>query len=243
MPRALICICAFTAAVLCARAAEVQVGDSKLPLYRPALVGNAPTAVINTIDTKELMKQGQKDAAIMFSCSIAKTGEVMWSGTYRGTPDSKLLEAELLKRLDGAKFIPAVYNHQPVEAIFYGSVFFAIKEGKPRLRIFSNQEAEELKNETDFVAPQPFMGGDSGFTGFHYPEDLPVNVRGVVELKVHVTATGIIQDMQVATEDPPLTGFGDAAVADFAKARFIPGFRQGKPVDCTVTIPVFFHPR
>src|SRR5947199_7341771 len=126
---------------------QVQIGESKLPMYRPALVGNGPTAVINTIDTKELIKEGQKDAAIMFSCALAKNGDVVWSGTYHGTPNSQLLEREVLRRLDGAKFVPAVYNHQPVEAIFYGSVFFAVIDGKPRLRIFANQEGEELKHE------------------------------------------------------------------------------------------------
>lgn len=244
MSRLLLLILTMAVGLASAGAADVQVQvDSKLPMYRPALIGNGPTAIINTIDTKELMKQGQKNAAVMFSCSVSKTGEVMWSGTYRGTPDSQLLDREILRRLDGAKFIPAVYNHQPVDAIFYGTVFFEVLNGKPRLRIFANQEANELKNEADFVAPQPFTGGESGFTGFHYPDDLPVQVRGVVELTMKVTATGQLQDMQVATEDPPLAGFGEAAVLDFKNARFIPAFRQGKPVDSTVTIPVFFHPR
>lgn len=245
MFRLVLCLSAATLALCAARAAEVQVqvGDSKLPMYRPALVGSAPTAIINTIDTKMLMQQGQKNAAILFSCSVGRNGDVGWSGTYRGTPGSELLEKEVLRRLDGAKFIPAVYNHQPVEALFYGAVFFAIVDGKPRLRIYSNQEAEDLRNETDFVAPQPFMGSESGFTGFHYPEDIPVQVKGVVELKMKVSATGELEAMEVATEDPPLMGFGDAAMSDFTRARFIPGFRGGKPVESTMTIPVFFHPR
>lgn len=226
------------------RAAEVQVqvGNSKLPMFQPALIGNGPTALVNTIDTQSLVKQGQKDAAIMFSCSIAKSGSVMWSGTYHGTPGSQALEREVLRRLDGAKFVPAIYNHQPVEAIFYGSVFFEVINGKPRLRIFANQERDELAKEADFIAPQPFMGAESGFTGFHYPENVSVQVRGEVELKMKVSATGVLEGMQVETEDPPLLGFGDAAMLDFSKARFIPAFRNGQPVESTVTIPVFLHP-
>ncbi len=222
---------------------EVQTGNSKLPMYRPALVGSGPAAIINTIDTKGLVQQGQKDAAVMFSCSVAKDGEVMWSGTYHGTPGSQLLEKEVLKRLTGAKFIPAVYNHQPVEVIFNGSVFFAVIDGKPRLRIFSNQEGEELKKESDFVAPQPFIGNESGFNGFHYPADLPVEVRGEVSLRATISATGVLKDLQVASEDPPLVGLGQAAMLDLRNARFIPAFRGGQPVESTVTIPVFFHPK
>jgi hypothetical protein len=245
MSRLFLFFSAFAVGLTVSRATdvEVQAPNSKLPVYRPALVGSGPTAIINTIDTKALLQQGQKDAAIMFLCSVMKSGDVVWSGTYRGTPGSQLLEKEVLKRLDGAKFIPAVYEHQPVGAIFYGSVFFAVIEGKPRLRIFANQEGDELKKESDFVGPQPFSGSGSGFTGFHYPENLPVQVRGAAELRMKVSATGILQDMHVASEDPPLLGLGDAAMEDFSKARFIPAFRDGKPVESTVTIPVFFHPR
>ena len=227
------------------RAAEVQVqaGNQSLPQFRPALLGSGPDSVINRIDTKMLMQNGQKDAAVMFSCSVAKTGEIMWSGTYRGTPDSKLLEEEVLKRLADAKFVPAVYHHATVDAIFYGSVFFANINGKPRLRIFSNQEAEELKKESDFISPQPFTGADSGFTGFHYPEDMPVLVRGVVELALKIDANGDLLELNVGAEEPPLLGLGDAARGDFNRAKFIPAFRSGQPVASRITLPVFYRPR
>src|SRR6516165_6438702 len=85
-----------------------------LPEFRPALIGTAPNSLVNTIDTADLIKKGQKEAAIMFSCLVAPTGEVVRSGAYRGTRGSELLEQELLKRLATAKFIPAIHNHQPV---------------------------------------------------------------------------------------------------------------------------------
>src|SRR6187399_2180829 len=115
-----------------------------LPELRPALLGTGPDALINKIDTADLIKKGQKDAAVMFSCLVAPTGEVVRSGAYRGTVGSELLEQELLKRLATAKFVPAVHNHQPVIAIFYGTVKFAVANGKPRLRIFANQQLTEL---------------------------------------------------------------------------------------------------
>src|SRR3979411_1539251 len=94
--------------------------SSKLPMYRPALLGSGPGSLINRIDTQDLVKKGQKDAAIMFTCSVKKNGDVVWSGTYRGTPGSKLLEQELFKRLAGAKIGPAVLNTGPVGADFVG---------------------------------------------------------------------------------------------------------------------------
>src|SRR5947208_4516983 len=180
---------------------QVDVSSSQtanLPMYRPILLGTGPESLINRIDTAALIREGQKDAAIMFSCSVKKDGTVLWVSSYRGTPDSKLLEQELLKKISAAanpRFIPAIYNHIPVDAIYYGTITFAIVDGKPRLRIFSNQETAELAKESDFIGPQPFWGGDSKFNGFHYPspERAPVAVDAAVELELSVDATGNLQ--------------------------------------------------
>ena len=215
----------------------------KLPEVRPALVGTAPNSLINTIDTADLIKKGQKEAAVMFSCLVAPSGEVVRSGAYRGTKGSDLLEQELLKRLASAKFIPAIHNHQPVIAVFYGTVKFAVVNGKPRLRIFANQQLEEVDKETDFIDPQPYVGQDSKFTGLHYPETgSTVAVTGVVDLALNVDARGNLNNIQLLSEEPPLLGFGNAALSDFGGAKFIPAFRNGQPVECNVKIPLFYKP-
>jgi len=221
-----------------ARAAE-------LPMYRPVLLGQGPNALINRIDEQDLIRKGQKDALIMFMCAVRKDGGVEWGETYRGTPDSDFLKQELQKRISPAsnpKFVPAVYNRQPVDAIYYGTVTFQVVNGRPRLRIFSNQEADELAKEHDFIGPQPFFGNDSGFTGFHYPslETGHPEVDGVSELKLKIDANGHLEGINVVSENPPLLGFGDAAISDFKNAKFIPAFRDGKPVACEVTLPVFY---
>jgi len=230
---------------------QVDVGSSQtasLPMYRPVLLGTGPDSLINRIDTADLVRKGQKDAAVMFSCSVKKDGTALSVSTYRGTPDSKVLEQEILKRLSVAtnpRFVPGVYNHLPVDAIYYGTVTFMIANGKPRLRIFSNQERTELAKESDFIGPQPFWGGDSKFTGFHYPsgDTAPVQVDGSAELEVKVDANGNLQDLKVLSEQPPFLGFGESAFADLAKAKFIPAFRDGKPIACEVKLPVYFNPQ
>jgi TonB family protein len=214
-----------------------------LPEFRPALLGTGPDSLINRIDTADLIKKGQKEAAVMFSCLVAPTGDIVRSGTYRGTKGSELLEKEVLKRLAGAKFIPAIHNHQPVIAIFYGTVKFAVVKGKPRLRIFANQQTEELNKESDFIDPQPYVGQDSKFTGTHYPETpTTVMLTGTVELAVEVDAAGNLKSMQVVSEEPPFLNFGEAALSDFNGAKFIPAFRDGKPVDSKVTLHVYYKP-
>jgi hypothetical protein len=227
---------------------QVDVPSSKgasLPMYRPILLGNAPDSLVNRIDAADLLKQGQKDAAIMFSCSVKKDGTVLSVSTYRGTPDSKLLEQEVLKKLSIAsnpKMMPAIYNHMPVDAIYYGTVTFAIVNDKPRLRVFSNQERNELAKESDFIGPQPFWGADSKFGGFHYPgkDTAPVKVDGAAELALKVDEKGNLRELNLLSEQPPFLGFGDGAFDDMAKAKFIPAFREGKPVACDVKIPVYY---
>jgi hypothetical protein len=48
--------------------------------------------------------------------------------------------------------------------------------------------------------------------------------------------------LQVLSEEPPLLGFGTAALSDFGDAKFIPAFRNGKPVESNVKIPVYYKP-
>ena len=215
-----------------------------LPLYRPALIGTSPDAIINRIDTKLLLKAGQKDAAVMFAAVVDSKGEVKLSWTFRGTPDSKLLEQEVLRVLRDAKMIPAVRNHQPISVFYYGTVTFRIIKEKPRLRIFANQELKELSTENDFIGPQLCFGGDSNFDGVHYPENqVPVPVSGEADLSLKVDANGNLQEEKVVAEHPPFLGFGAAAMADIANAKFIPAFRNGQPVACEITLPIYYNPK
>lgn len=207
------------------------------------MLGAGPASVINRIDTKDLIQRGQKDGSVMFCSSVKNTGEIINTWTYRGTAGSTLLEQELVKRLDNAVFVPGIFNKQPVPVIFYGTVTFAIVNGKPRLRIFANQEAEELKKESDFVGPQPFVGRDSKFEGLHYPDDvLEASITGLVELGMKIDADGNLKELRVVSEDPPLVGFRRAASEDFRVARFIPAFRDGKPVACDIILPIYYEP-
>src|SRR4030095_5128681 len=137
----------------------------------------------------------------------------------------------------------AIHNHQPVIAVFYGTVRFAVVNGKPRLRILANQQVEEVDKESDFIDPQPYVGAESKFAGLHYPETgSTVAVTGVVELALTVDAKGNLTSMESVSEEPPLLGFGDAAISDFTGAKFIPAFRNGQPVESKVKIPVYYKP-
>src|SRR5467141_580582 len=99
---------------------------SQLPLYRPALLGTGPNSVINRMDTAGLIRDGQKDAQLFFCCSVGKDGAIASTWTYRQSPDSTLLERELVRCLDTAVFVPAVHNRELVHVLFYGTVTFKV---------------------------------------------------------------------------------------------------------------------
>ncbi len=212
------------------------------PTFRPALVGHGPGALINQMDEQILLKAGLKNAAVMFACTVTKTGTIAGVSKFRSTADSGALEEELRKKLAIVRFVPAIYRGQPVDAVFFGTVSFRTIDGKPRLRIFSNQEMEDLHAENDFVAPQLVIGADSSFTGWHYPpsKTAPVEVDGLVGAVVDVDENGILSHITIVAEEPPYLGFGPQVSDDLQGARFIPGFRGGKPVASKSTLTVFF---
>jgi hypothetical protein len=213
-----------------------------IPRFRPALPGSGPDALINKILVQDLVGEGQKSGTVMFCSRISKTGDILWFRTYKAMPGSERLKTEVEKALRKVKFFPAIYEHQPVDVIYYGTVTFTVVDKIPRLRIFANQDPKELKEEKDFISPQPIVGGVSPFTGMHYPERITVVLNGMGYLALKVDATGNLQDLQVVGEEPPLSGFGDVAAADFNKAKFIPAFRNGDPEESETTLPVYYVP-
>jgi TonB-like protein len=214
-----------------------------VPRFRPAVLGSGPESLVNQIDTQDLLKKGQKDGAIMFCCRVATTGKVVWYETYLPVPGSDLLEEEVRKRLGKARLAPAIYEHKPVDVLFYGTVFFSVVDGKPNLHIFANQEPTELKAANDFISPQPVIGADSKFTGLRYPrERMTVFVKGLVRLALKVDATGNLQELQAVSEEPPLLGLAQTAIIDFTGAKFIPAFRDGDPVESSIVLPVSYEP-
>ena len=223
-------------------AKETATPAADTPMYRPIVLGKGPNSLVNRIDAQALLKGGQKDALVMFTSFVNKAGKMMESAVYRGTPNSDLLQQELKRRLVDAEFIPAIYNHTPVDAVYYGTVSFVVVQGKPRLRIFSNQEYPELKSESDFVGPQPVFGGQSHFSGLHYPPaaEAQVPVSGIADIKIKVDENGNLEWMEPVGEHPPLVGFAAQGLVDLDRAKFIPAFREGKPIACEVTLPLYY---
>jgi Gram-negative bacterial TonB protein C-terminal len=211
-----------------------------LPQFRPALLGHHKQSLINTIDTQMLVKRGQGDGFVMFGCTVSQDGSGYWSRTYRCSPNTELLQKEVLGRIDRAMFEPAVYKGSHVGVYLMGSVVFAVRDGKPHLRIFLHQEEDDLKKGNDFIAPQfAFAPGNTKFKGIYYPPQAPGG-SGVASVKLKVNEMGQVQAASVTYEHPPGMGFGAQTVDAIRDAAFIPGFRNGKPVACQFNWTIIF---
>jgi len=130
-------------------------------MYRPILLGRGPNSLIDRIDAQDLIKKGQKDALdhVQFA-RCEKTAVVEWSATYAARPvriSQRTAEENLACGLILRFLFRLFIIIGPVDAIYYGTSLSRLST-KPRLRIFSNQEAEELKNEHDFMGAAFFLG-------------------------------------------------------------------------------------
>jgi len=220
--------------------AQLQAAE---PAFRPALIGNGPTALINVIDTKKLMEKGQREGLLMFKCYVDRLGRVRNYWIYRETPGSKLLKDEAGNALSRCRFIPAIYNGEHTDVGFIGTVVFTVTDGKPHLRIYANQNHNDVAKGNDFIAPQ-LLANTPDWMGSRY--DLAAQKarvygkNGWVQLSVTVDANGNQKDLKVILEDPAGFGFGTVVKDTYAKAKWIPGFRNGHPVDCTFDYSEWF---
>ena len=207
-----------------------------LPQKRPALLGSGPGSLVNMIDTEALFRQGQRDAWVMFEIAVDDDGVVFGSDFYTSSPDSRLLKNEVRRRLRHTKFIPAVYNHKRTACWFAGTVVFVVADGRPRLRVYANQELDEMTRGTDFVAPQLIYVRNRFVPDF---PKLPTKAKrddaaGVVKVRHSVDANGKTTNVQVISE-PQGYEVGDYLKKVLPLVDFLPGYRNGRPTASTYT--------
>ncbi len=185
------------ALLLIADLAELQAAE---PRFRPALIGNGPNALINLIDTKKLVEKGQRDGLLMFTCLVPVDGRVRHYYIYRTTPGSKLLKEEAGTALLRSHFTPAIYNGQRTEVFVIGTVVLLMADGKPHLRIYMNQNHDDVAKGNDFIAPQLVENSPDWGAGRYHPAAYKAAVNGknsLVVLSVTADANGNQKDLTV----------------------------------------------
>jgi len=220
----------FVVALLIVDLANLQAAE---PRFRPALIGNGPNALINLIDTKKLVQKGQRDGLLSFHCVVTTWGGAANFATYRGTPGSEALEKEVTHALSRCRFIPAIYDGKPTEVVIWGAALFVVTDGKPHLRIFANQNRDDIAKWNDFIAPQIILPAEKVRVRDELLNAMIHHQKGVVELATTVDENGNWKESKVLSEDPPGFNFARVALKLFPRTKYIPGFRNGHPVDCT----------
>lgn len=211
--------------------------------FRPALIGNGPKALVNLIDTNKLVEKGQGNALLMFKCNVSRSGHAGSYIAYRETPGSKLLKEETGLAVWKCRFIPAIYNGERTDVIFAGTAVFFVSDGKPHLRIYANQSRDDIEKGNDFIAPQVIANTpDSVGSRFDLVAQKArvYGQNGVIHLSITVDPNGNQRDLKVISEDPPGFGLGEDVRKMYAKAKWLPGFRNGHPVECTFDYTEFF---
>lgn len=203
--------------------------------YRPALVGNGPKSLVNLIDGQELIRKGQQDGVVMFDVAIGDdaAGSVTWIWCHAG-PGSDVLKREVVKELHHASFVPAMIDDKRVEVSFHGTVIFMVRNGRPYLRVFANQDQEEIAKGGDYIQPQMLVDTED----WDGVQDMLAVVKyhartGHAILSLTIDAEGKMRDRRLVREEPTGLNIGAAALKAYATAEFVPGFRNGKPVTCT----------
>jgi TonB family protein len=231
--------CFIVAAIASCVAANVSAAN--LPQMRPAMIGSGPGSLVNLIDTHALFQKGQRDGWVMFECAVAGDGIAFGSDFFTASPNSNLLKNEVRRRLRQTRFIPAVYNHKRTSAWFAGTVVFVVANGQPRLRIYANQDFDEIKRGADFVAPQLIEVPNHNITDFpKYPtEARHAEAAGVVKLRHSVDANGKTTNLEVISDSAGYQ-LGDYLKKGLPLLDFSPGYRNGKRTASTYTLTWWF---
>ena len=218
-----------------------NLGAEELPQIRPAMIGSGPGSLVNLIDTEALFRQGQRDAWVMFDCAVAGDGIAFGSDFFTASPDARPLKNEVRRRLRQTRFIPAVYNHKRTSSWFSGTVLFVVTNGKPHLRVYANQDLDEIRRGADFVAPQLIYVPNRDFSDWpHFPSKATHDeVAGVLKLRHSVDANGKTTNIQV-TRDIPGYDLGDYLKKTLPRLDFTPGYRNGRPAATTYTLTWWF---
>ncbi|HVF72810.1 MAG TPA: hypothetical protein VM940_14505 [Chthoniobacterales bacterium] len=212
-----------------------------LPSIRPALIHSGPGSLVNRIDVNKLFAQGQRDAWVKFECAILPDGIARGSDFFTASPEARLLKNEVRSRLRLSTFIPAVYNHKRTYAWFAGTVLFVVKDGRPHLRVYANQDLDIINSGVDFVAPQMIDVPTHYYLNF--PKAPTATVRddaaGVVRVRHSVDASGKTTGVELISEPPGSQG-GEYLKKALPQLDFTPGYRNGKPTATTYTFTWWF---
>jgi TonB family protein len=198
----------------------------------------SPPALIDEAIVLPEYPRSEKDAGIegsvMLKAEILKDGSVGEITVVDGVEGHPALEESAIKALRQWRFSPATENGQPVDMTIQIPIAFRLdnhKRANGDTRTGGDTKADETMPQLitgSIVTPEyPEEARDAGVTGrlLVETEVLPDGTTGKITIKEGIAG---------------YPGFDQMAIEAVRQWRFTPGTRDGKPVTCTVMIPVEF---
>ena len=184
-------------------------------------------------DQSHRHKEADGERAARRLAAVYLFSTAQWPGTIllyiSTTPGSKLLKEEVGTALLRSHFIPAIYNGERTEVLVIGTVVLLVADGKPHLRIYMNQNHDDVSKGNDFVAPQLVANSPDWAAGRYHPAayKAAVNMQNAwIGLSITADANGNQKDLRISVEEPAGFGVGAAAKDVFAKASMDSRFPQ-----------------
>jgi hypothetical protein len=184
---------------------------------------------------QKLLQKGQPDGAVMFTRGVFPPGKGRdFAEVNRGTPGSRLLQDEVLRALNRSRFLPAIAHHKPVP-VYSAAPFCSLPTPSLTFVCWQNQDPDAVARFDDFIAAQEIFGtarwveNDPRLDAF-----TRMGKNGAVTLQLHVNEKGkLLSSRAAVSEEPRGYNLGRFEVDMLASAEFVPGFRSGKPSDCS----------
>lgn len=198
----------------------------------------SPPALIDEAMVLPEYPKSEKDAGIegsvMLKAEILKDGSVGEITVVEGVEGHPALEESAIKAFRQWRFSPATEDGQPVDMTIQIPIAFRLDNhgrGDGDTGAAGGTKADEtmpqLITESIVTPEYPEEARDAGVTGrmLLETEVLPDGTPGKITIKEGI---------------PGYPGFDQMAIEAVRQWRFTPGTRDGKPVTCTVMIPVEF---
>ncbi len=209
---------------------------------RPALIGTNANSLAALIKYPSATLESGKSASVRLDCRIDHEGKVVQFWVYNSTPDSKPFVEEVRSAVKLARFEPAIFGGKAVGVEMDLEIEFIQSADGGKVSMTEINATQNLRAEDGYVPPQRLLSCDPVP---RYPLNLFRSGKGArLHMSYCIDTDGVVKDIVVTEDAPAPTEFAANLTAWLEQLRFIPPFRDGKPVrECYEREMVFQPPK
>jgi TonB family protein len=195
---------------------------------RPATIGTNKNSLPVLLKYPAAAAKKKISASVRLTCRVDHEGKVQQFWARNSSPDSKPLVEEVNRAAKLARFEPAILAGKTVGVEMEFEVDFGYSSDGGKVSITELSAAQGTRAAEGYTPAQRLLTCD------------PVPLYPVRMFKARKTARlhmnycidtdGIVKDIVVTEESPAPTEFSACLTAWLEQLRFIPPFRDGKPV-------------